>query len=147
MSVRNFWAGRPRPIDLRYVDAAPWERDEVGPRDDPFRVWMRVDGVLPDDPLLHACMLTFASDMTLLDAVLARQGLVNNRSTIAMASLDHAMWFERPFRADDWLLYVMQSPSASGGRGLATGRFFTEAGSQVCSVVQEGMIRVRPSDD
>jgi acyl-CoA thioesterase-2 len=144
--THNFWAGRPRPIDLRYVDAAPWERAEVGPRDDMYRVWIRVDGSLPDDPLLHACMLTFASDMTLLDAVLARHGVVNNPGTIRMASLDHAMWFERPFRADNWLLYVMQSPSASGGRGLATGRFFTQAGAQVCSVVQEGMVRVRAGE-
>jgi acyl-CoA thioesterase-2 len=145
-TAMEFWAGRPRPIDVRYVEAAPWERGGSGPRDGMFQVWMRVDGDLPDDPLLHACMLTFASDMTLLDAVLARQGLANNPGTVTMASLDHAMWFERPFRADNWLLYAQQSPSASGGRGLATGRFFTQAGSQVCSVVQEGMIRVRPSD-
>ncbi len=143
-AASDFWAGRPRPIDVRYVEPAPWERADLGPLDGVFRVWMRVDGTLPDDPLLHACMLTYASDMTLLDAVLARQGLANgNDDAIATASLDHAMWFERPFRADDWLLYAMHSPSASGGRGLATGRYFTRSGLQVCSVVQEGMIRVR----
>jgi acyl-CoA thioesterase-2 len=146
-TAQDFWAGRPRPIDVRYVDTAPWERGGSGPRDGIFQVWMRVDGQLPDDPLMHACMLTFASDMTLLDAVLARQGLANDPGTITMASLDHAMWFERAFRADEWLLYAQQSPSASGGRGLATGRFFTRAGVQVCSVVQEGMIRVRNADD
>ncbi|HEV7205690.1 MAG TPA: acyl-CoA thioesterase II [Jatrophihabitans sp.] len=141
--ARAFYEGRPRPIDLRYIDDPPWERHRNGPREGGIsRVWMKADGVLPDDPLLHLCVLTFASDMTLLDAVLARQGLAHNYDDINMASLDHAMWFERPFRADEWLLYAMQSPSASGGRGLATGRFFTESGRQVCSVVQEGMIRV-----
>ena len=142
--AQHWYAGRSRPIDLRHVDAAPWERDAVGPLDSPFRVWMRADGRLPDDTLLHACLLTFASDMTLLDAALARQGLVNRPGEIRMASLDHAMWFERPIRADEWLLYAMHSPSASGGRALASGRFFTRDGAQVASVVQEGMIRVRP---
>ena len=78
-------------------------------------MWLRADGRLPDDPLLHVCVLTFASDMTLLDAALARQGLANKLGgESSMASLDHAMWFERPFRADEWLLYTMQSPSAIG---------------------------------
>jgi acyl-CoA thioesterase-2 len=142
-----FYEGRPRPIDLRYVDDPPWERHATGPREGGLsRVWMRADGRLPDDPLLHVCVLTFASDMTLLDSVLARHGLAHSVDDITMASLDHAMWFERPFRADDWLLYSMKSPSASGGRGLATGRFYTQDGVQVCSVVQEGMIRVRGRD-
>jgi acyl-CoA thioesterase II len=88
-------------------------------------------------------VLTYASDMTLLDSVLVRHGLAPGLDDISMASLDHAMWFERPFRADEWLLYSTQSPSASGGRGLATGRFYRQDGAQVCSVVQEGMIRVR----
>ncbi|MBE7187368.1 acyl-CoA thioesterase II [Jatrophihabitans endophyticus] len=140
----EFYRTRPRPIDVRYVDPPPWERADAGPRDGLFRVWMRADGELPDDPLLHVCVLTFASDMTLLDSVLARQGLANLiDGRISMASLDHAMWFERPFRADDWLLYSMHSPSASGGRGLASGRFYDSSGRQVVSVVQEGMIRVR----
>ena len=140
----DFYRSRPRPIDVRYVDPAPWDRDDAGPQDGLFRVWMRADGVLPDDPLLHVCVLTFASDMTLLDAVLARQGLANRiDGRITMASLDHAMWFERPFRADGWLLYAMHSPSALGGRGLATGRFYDQQGTQVVSVVQEGMVRVR----
>lgn len=141
-AAAEFWRGRPRPIDLRYVDPAPWERARTGPVEGDFRVWLRADGRLPDDPLLHVCVLTFASDMTLLDAVLARQGLDNAGTGVRMASLDHAMWFQRPFRADEWLLYVMHSPSASGGRGLASGRFFDRDGVQVCSVVQEGMVRV-----
>lgn len=138
-----FYRAMPRPIDLRYVDDPPWLQQPNGPRDGLARVWMRADGVLPDDPLLHVCVLTFASDMTLLDSVLVRHGLAAGIDDISMASLDHAMWFERPFRADEWVLYATKSPSASGGRGLATGRFFTADGRQVVSVVQEGMIRVR----
>ena len=113
-----------------------------GPRDGSTRVWMRANGRLPDDPLLHVCVLTFASDLTLLDSVLVRHGLAPGIDPISMASLDHAMWFQRPFRADEWLLYVSQSPSASGSRGLATGRFFSQDGRHLASVVQEGMIRV-----
>lgn len=137
------WRRMPKPIDLRYVDDPTWVQRDKGPRDGLTRVWMRADGSLPDDPLVHVCVLTYASDMTLLDSVLARHALAFGVDDVTMASLDHAMWFERPFRADEWLLYSTQSPSASGGRGLASGRFFTRAGTQVVSVVQEGMIRVR----
>ncbi|HKC26995.1 MAG TPA: acyl-CoA thioesterase II [Jatrophihabitans sp.] len=139
----EFYRTMPKPIDLRWVDDPPWLQHEHGPRDGLSRVWMRADGTLPDDPLLHVCVLTYASDMTLLDSVLVRHGLATGLDDISMASLDHAMWFERPFRADEWLLYSTRSPSASGGRGLATGRFYSQDGRQVCSVVQEGMIRVR----
>ena len=139
----EFYRAMPKPIDLRYVDDPPWQQHEKGPRAGLSRVWMRADGKLPDDPLLHVCVLTYASDMTLLDSVLVRHGLAPGLDDVSMASLDHAMWFERPFRADEWLLYSTRSPSASGGRGLATGRFYRPDGTQVCSVVQEGMIRVR----
>jgi acyl-CoA thioesterase-2 len=139
----EFYEAMPKPIDLRYVDDPPWQQHAKGPREGLSRVWMRADGKLPDDPLLHVCVLTYASDMTLLDSVLVRHGLAPGLDDISMASLDHAMWFERPFRADEWLLYSTRSPSASGGRGLATGRFYRLDGTQVCSVVQEGMIRVR----
>jgi acyl-CoA thioesterase-2 len=88
------------------------------------------------------CVATFASDMTLLDSVLVRHGLAPGIDPISMASLDHAMWFQRPFRADEWILYVSSSPTAHGGRGLATGRFFDQQGNHVVSVVQEGLIRV-----
>jgi acyl-CoA thioesterase-2 len=139
----EFYRSMPKPIDLRYVDDPPWLQHANGPREGPSRVWMRADGVLPDDPLLHVCVLTYASDLTLLDSVLTRHGLAPGLDDISMASLDHAMWFERPFRADEWLLYATSSPSASGGRGLATGRFYKQDGTLVCSVVQEGLIRVR----
>jgi acyl-CoA thioesterase-2 len=138
-----FYKAMPKPIDLRYVDDPPWLQRAKGPRDGPSRVWMRADGRLPDDPLLHVCVLTYASDMTLLDSMLARHALAPGLDGVSMASLDHAMWFERPFRADEWLLYATDSPSASGGRGLAMGSFYTQDGRLVCSVVQEGMVRVR----
>ncbi|MEP7020215.1 MAG: acyl-CoA thioesterase II [Pseudonocardiales bacterium] len=140
-----FFKTLPRPIDLRYVDDPPWQQHANGPRAGLTRVWMRANGRLPDDPLMHVCVLTFASDMTLLDSVLVRHGLAPGLDPISMASLDHAVWFQRPFRADEWLLYVSQSPSASGSRGLATGRFYSQDGRQVASVVQEGMIRISAS--
>jgi acyl-CoA thioesterase-2 len=103
---------------------------------------LRTDGSLPDDPLLHVCAVTFASDLNLLDSVLIHHGLAARLDPISMASLDHAMWFHRQFRADEWLLYTSESPSATGGRGLATGRFFSQDGRHVASVAQEGMIRL-----
>jgi acyl-CoA thioesterase-2 len=131
------------PFDLRYVDDPSWEQRAKGPRGAaPHRIWMKATGRLPDDPLLHACCLTFASDLTLLDSILARHGLSVQADAMTMASLDHAVWFHRPFRADEWLLYVHDSPSASGGRGLATGNVFTRDGLHIATVVQEGMIRL-----
>jgi len=130
---------RPRPIDLRYVDAAPTER--TGPLPPFQRVWLRADGTLPDDPLLHACILTYASDMTLLDTTLLPHGFTFHDRGLQMASLDHAMWFHRPFRADEWLLYNQGTPSTHGGRGLAYGSIFTRNGQLAVVVVQEGLIR------
>jgi acyl-CoA thioesterase-2 len=133
----------PQPFDVRYVDDPPWVQRMNGPREhQPHRIWLKADGVLPDDPLLHVCVVTFASDMNLLDSVLIHHGLAARLDPISMASLDHAMWFHRRFRADDWLLYVSGSSSASGGRGLASGQFFTRDGRLVASVTQEGMIRL-----
>jgi acyl-CoA thioesterase-2 len=132
-------ASIPRPIDIRFVEKPVWSADRWV-SDEPIRVWMRADGTLPDDPLLHVCLLTYASDMTLLASVLARHDVTT--AEVGMASLDHAMWFHRPFRADEWLLYTCSSPSASGARGLATGRFTTRDGRLVASAVQEGMVRL-----
>ncbi|OLR94261.1 acyl-CoA thioesterase II [Actinokineospora bangkokensis] len=132
---------RPRPIDIRYVTEPAWVSRANGPREARNQVWMRADGVLPDDPLLHVCVLAYASDMTLLDAVLARHAVYWGTDDVRGASLDHAMWFHRPFRADEWVLYDCASPSASNGRGLATGRFFTRDGRLVATVVQEGLVR------
>ncbi len=132
----------PRPIDIRYVTEPPWLARETGRREARNQVWMRADGKLPDDDLLHVCVLAYASDLTLLDAVLARHGVYWGTDKVLGASLDHAMWFHRPFRADEWFLYDCASPSASGSRGLATGRFFSHDGSLVATVVQEGLLRV-----
>ncbi|HZB51839.1 MAG TPA: acyl-CoA thioesterase II [Mycobacteriales bacterium] len=136
------WARLPRPIDVRYVDDPPFVLRAAGRTGGSLtRVWLRADGMLPDDPLVHVCALTFASDLTLLDSVLSTHG-VAWAADVKGASLDHAMWFHRPFRADEWLLYESDSPSASGGRGLATGRIWSADGRLVTSVVQEGLIRV-----
>ena len=137
----GFLAGLPRPLDLRFVDPPLWSRRRGPASDEPVRMWMRADGTLPDDPLLHVCLLTYASDLTLLASVLAPHS--QHMGEVGLASLDHAMWFHRPFRADEWLLYECRSPTASGSRGLATGRFFTRDGLLVSTAVQEGLVRLR----
>lgn len=134
------WIDRPRPIDTRY--APPDHAAEPGLKTSGQLVWMRADGVLPDDPVLHACIVTYASDMTLLDTALRPSGLSGYTDELMMASLDHAMWFHRPFRADEWLLYQQTALSASDARGLAGGSIFTTDGELVVNVVQEGLIRV-----
>jgi acyl-CoA thioesterase-2 len=134
------WYLRPRPIDIRHVDWTPPDRSDALPPHQ--RVWLRADGRLPDDPVLHACVLTYASDMTLLDTTLLPHGGSWHAPDLFMASLDHAMWFHRPFRADEWVLYSQDTPSASGGRGLGRGHLFTADGQLAVSVVQEGLIRV-----
>jgi acyl-CoA thioesterase II len=131
---------RDRPIDTRHCDWEPKDRKQPLP---PYqRVWLRADGRLPDDPVVHVCVLTYASDMTLLDTSLLPHAVGALEGNIFMASLDHAMWFHRPFRADEWLLYVQDTPSASGGRGLARGSIYTRDGELAVSVVQEGLVRV-----
>jgi acyl-CoA thioesterase-2 len=134
------------PIDLRSV--GPLSGDAG--RDPLLRttrnlVWLRVNGELPEDPLLHVCLMTYVSDMTLLDSVLTGHGLSFADGRTSGASLDHAMWFHRPFRADRWLLYAQESPVAYGARGLARGQVFTAEGDLVVSVVQEGLVRTGPA--
>jgi acyl-CoA thioesterase-2 len=98
---------------------------------------------MPDDPLLHAAVLAYCSDYSLLEPVLRRHGIAWADPRLRPASLDHAMWFHRPARADDWTLYTQDSPSASGGRGLATGQMFSSDGVLVATVAQEGMLRIK----
>ncbi|UCE85783.1 MAG: acyl-CoA thioesterase II [Deltaproteobacteria bacterium] len=134
------WMRRERPIDVRYAEPV----DLVHPRRGEPRqlVWIRAQGRLPAEPLsLHQCVVAYASDMTLLDTVLLPHGIGWTDRNYMMTSLDHAMWFHRPFRADAWLLYAQESPVATGARGLTTGRLFTREGDLVVSVVQEGLIR------
>ena len=136
------WLLRDRPIDTRHVT---WF-DPIAPEKLPPRlvVWIRAAGELPAAPLLHQCIVAYASDMTLLDTTLLPHGASWAEDRYQVASLDHAMWFHRPFRADAWLLYVQDSPAAAGARGFATGRIFTRDGRLVVSVVQEGLIRPGP---
>ncbi|MCX5081869.1 acyl-CoA thioesterase [Streptomyces sp. NPDC056121] len=132
-------------VDLRYVDAPPF--GSVGtPQEPRSQVWFRTNGKLHgviDEPLLHVCLATYVSDMTLLDSVLLAHGRGGWAvGDVVGASLDHAMWFHRPFRADEWLLYDQESPSASGGRGLGQARIYTRDGQLAISVIQEGVVRV-----
>ena len=106
-------------------------------------VWMKTYGTLPDDPLLHAAVLAYASDYSILESALRAHGLAWSEPRLRPASLDHAMWFHRPVRADEWILYATESPSAHGGRGLGIGRMFTADGVHVATVGQEGMIRLK----
>ncbi len=133
------------PIELRSIGPLSVEvAGDPSLRTTRNLVWLRVEGELPDDPLLHVCLMTYASDMTLLDSVLTGHGLSWLDGRTSGASLDHAMWFHRPFRADRWLLYAQDSPVASGARGLAHGEVFTAEGELVVSVMQEGLIRAAP---
>jgi acyl-CoA thioesterase II len=139
------WYSRPRPIDLRFITNPPdveTREDDEEPAAAVQRLWFRADGKLPDDSLLHDCVVTYASDMTLMDSIFNAHRIKWENGNIMGASLDHAMWFHRPFRADEWLLYDQFSPSASGARGLAEGRIFTHDGRLAVSVVQEGLVRV-----
>ena len=136
------WLTRPQPIDQRYVDDPGGPFSRVGGRPPRQRIWIRADGRLADDQLLHDCVVAYASDMSLLDSVMLPHRLSWDDPRIMGASLDHAMWFHRPFRADEWLLYDQESPSAAGARGLARGTIFTRDGRLALSVVQEGLVRL-----
>jgi acyl-CoA thioesterase-2 len=138
--VRGYFE-RERPIELRPVEFDRY----LGKRypEGRFHIWIRATGRLPDEPAIHQCVLAYASDMTLLDAASIPHGRTLFEKSIMAASLDHAMWFHRPFRADDWLLYAQDSPNASGARGFSRGLIFSRDGTLVASVAQEGLIRER----
>jgi acyl-CoA thioesterase-2 len=130
-----------RAADIRHVGHPLYlpSRDERAPRQ---AVWMRMRAPLPDDPRLHRAALAYLSDMTIQESILRAHGVYWALPGLKVASLDHAMWWHRPARVDEWLLYVQESPNARGGRGLATGRIYTRDGALVASVAQEIMIRV-----
>ncbi len=133
------WIESERPIDLRYVTQFdPIEPEKLPPRQ---LIWVRADGALPASRLLHQCVVAYASDLTLLDTAALPHAISWIGSGWQIASLDHAMWFHRDFRADEWLLYEQHSPVAAGARGFATGRLFTRAGALAVTVVQEGLFR------
>ena len=138
--VRTYYQ-RERPIEMRAVEYGRYLGEKV--EGDGFHVWIRATGSLPDEPAIHQCVLAYASDMSLLGAALIPHGLYIFNSEIMAASLDHAMWFHRPFRADEWLLYVQDSPNLAGSRGFARGLIFARDGTLVASVAQEGLLRQR----
>jgi acyl-CoA thioesterase II len=138
--VRRYYE-RDRPIELRPVEYGRYLGQKF--EDGRFNVWIRATGALPDDPAIHQCVLAYASDMTLLDTALVPHGRTLFEKDFMAASLDHALWLHRPFRADDWLLYAQDSPNLHGARGFARGLIFTRDGTLVASVAQEGLVRER----
>ena len=138
--VRRYYE-RERPIELRPVEYARY----LGKKSDDghFNVWIRATGKLPDEPAIHQCVLAYATDMTLLDSALIPHGRSVLDKSIMAASLDHALWLHRPFRADDWLLYAQDSPNLHGARGFSRGLIFARDGTLVASVAQEGLLRER----
>jgi acyl-CoA thioesterase II len=132
---------RGRPVELRHVQGSLY----LGPGPERVAhqaVWIKAAAKMPDDQLLHTALLAFASDYSLLESVLRRHGLSWANRGMKTASLDHAMWFHRPVRMDQWLLYVQESPSASGARGMGMGRVFSSDGVLIASTAQEGMMRL-----
>jgi acyl-CoA thioesterase-2 len=137
-NMQSYWK-RDHPVDLRPVDVSRYLSRE--PHAPVQHIWMRANGMLPDNQKLHQCVLAYASDFTLLDTALIAHGKLLFDADIQLASLDHAMWMHRSFRADEWLLYVQDSPNAAGARGFCRGSFYTQDGLLVASTAQEGLIR------
>jgi len=136
--VRHYWE-RERPIELRPVDLSRFFcREKLEPKQ---YLWIKTNGRLPGNFRLHQCALAYASDFSLLDTALIAHDRVLFDPRLMLASLDHALWFHRPFRADEWLLYAQDSPSAQAGRGFCRGSIFARDGRLVASTAQEGLIR------
>jgi acyl-CoA thioesterase-2 len=140
-TVRRFFE-RERPIEMRPVDYDRY----LGKKNTGYNIWFRGIAKLPDDRAIHQCVLAYASDMALLDASLIPHGRSVFDRGIMAASLDHALWFHRPFRADEWMLYSQDSPNSSGARGFSRGMIFSADGTLIASVAQEGMIRERRTE-
>lgn len=132
---------RTRPVEIRHVERLLLGPGEPGPSEQ--SVWMRIARRLPDDPLLHAAIMAYASDYTLLEPILRRHGIGWGDPRLRPASLDHSMWFHRPGRFDDWVLYSQSSPSAQSGRGLGLGHMYAADGTLLATVGQEGMVRLK----
>lgn len=137
--VAAFWT-QSSAFDLRHVESSIYL--EPAPERSEQRVWMRARGPLPDDQVLHRALLAYACDQVMLEPVLRRHGASWATPDLAIASLDHAMWWHRPVRVDEWLLYVQSTPSSQGGRGLGLAEVFTRDGTLVASIAQEGMVRL-----
>jgi len=138
------WFGRSGPFEFRHV----YPRDELDPpKRPPFQqVWFRLMQPVPEEPALHRAMLAYASDFHLIGTTMFPHGISFLQQHVQVASLDHAMWFHRPFRVDEWLLYSCDSPSAQGARGLARGMIYSEDGRLVASTAQEGLVRLVGKD-
>jgi acyl-CoA thioesterase II len=141
----EMFVNAPHPIDMRYTNDPAWILKGTGERLNHNRVWMRADGILPDDPLIHVATLGYSSDTTVLDSIITTHGLSWGLDRIVAATVNHSIWFHRPFRFDDWALYATESPVAAGSRGLATGRFYSRSGELLATTVQEGLIRHFPA--
>ncbi len=139
-NMRAYW-DREHPVDVRIVDPSRYASRQ--PRIAEQAIWLKAAGRLPDVTSIHQAVLAYASDFTLLDTALIAHGKLLFDQDIQLASLDHAMWFHRPFRTDEWLLYAQDSPSASGARGYCRGAIYDTAGRLVASTVQEGLMRKR----
>jgi len=129
-----------RPIEIRAVEPMSYLKPEKRPPT--TALWFRATHEVPDDPAVHRSLLAYASDSGFITTALRPHGMTWASPNIQLASLDHAMWFHRPFRMDEWLLYVVHSPSASGARGLVRGQFYRQDGTRVASAAQEGLMRV-----
>lgn len=142
-NVRRYWE-RERPIEMRPVSLEHYiSREKLAPVQN---IWVRANGTVPPDRRIQAAILAYLSDMTLLDTALFAHGMSVFSSKIQAASLDHSMWFHRPYAMDDWMLYAQDSPSATGARGLTRGGLYTRDGILIASVAQEGLIRQRRRD-
>ena len=142
-AIRRYWE-RPRPIEIRPVSLTHYfSRDKLEPSQN---VWVKAVGTVPDERHIQAAVLAYISDMTLLDTALYAHGTSVFDRNLQVASLDHSMWFHRPCRMDDWLLYTQDSPSASGARGMTRGSLFDRSGALIASVAQEGLIRKKASE-
>lgn len=133
-----------RPIEWRYTNDPAWVMRDKGERLDHNRVWLKADGPMPDDPVMHNAALVYSSDTTVLDSIITTHGLSWGYDRIFAATVNHSVWFHRPFRFDEWVLYSTMSPVAADSRGLGTGHFFDQSGQIVATVVQEGIIKHFP---
>lgn len=138
------FAGALRPIEWRYTNDPAWVMRDKGERLEHNRVWMKAEGAMPTDPVLHNAALVYSSDTTVLDSIITRHGLSWGWDRIFAVTIDHTVWFHRPVNFDDWVLYSTTSPVLNDSRGLGTGHFFDSAGQVIATVVQEGIVKHFP---
>jgi acyl-CoA thioesterase II len=138
------FAGALRPIEWRYTNDPAWVMRDKGGRLEHNRVWMKAEGVMPADPVLHNAALVYSSDTTILDSIITRHGLSWGWDRIFAVTIDHTVWFHRPVHFDDWVLYSTTSPALNDSRGLGTGHFFDSAGQIIATVVQQGIVKHFP---